>query len=57
MKAEAKADAVRKAVDTLVAEVEAGHSARLRAYLAMMARFPRYSLGNVLLIGVQRPMT
>lgn len=55
MKAAVKADAVKRAVDALVAEVEAGHSARLEAYLATMARFHRYSLGNVLLIGMQCP--
>ena len=55
MRAAERADAVGKAVDTLVAEVEAGHSARLAAYLAAMGRFHRYSLGNVLLIGMQCP--
>jgi antirestriction protein ArdC len=55
MKAAVNADAVKRAVDALVAEVEAGYSARLKDYLAAMARFHRYSLGNVLLIGMQRP--
>ena len=55
MRAAEKVDAVGKAVDTLVAEVEAGHSARLTAYLTAMGRFHRYSLGNVLLIGMQCP--
>jgi len=55
MKAAVQVDAVRRAADALVAEVEAGHSARLKAYLATMARFHRYSLGNVLLIGMQCP--
>ena len=45
----------RRAIDELIATVEAGHSARLTAYLSMMARFHRYSLGNVLLIGLQCP--
>ncbi|HOW72821.1 MAG TPA: ArdC family protein [Phycisphaerae bacterium] len=41
---------IRRAVDELVAALEAGQSDRLKAYLAMLARFPRYSWGNVLLI-------
>ena len=41
---------IRRAVDELVAALEAGESERLKAYLAMLARFPRYSWGNVLLI-------
>ncbi len=55
MRVAAKTDAVRKAIDELVAAVEAGQSARLTAYLSAMARFHRYSLGNVLLIGMQCP--
>ena len=55
MKTAVQAEAVKRAADALVAEVEAGHSARLKAYLATMARFHRYSLGNVLLIGMQCP--
>jgi antirestriction protein ArdC len=35
--------------------LEAGHSERLREYLAAMARFHRYSLRNVMLIASQRP--
>ena len=42
-------------MDELVAAVEAGKSEQLRAYLAMMGRFHRYSLGNQLLISFQRP--
>ena len=44
-----------QALDRLMAEVEAGHSDQLKAYLAMLARFYRYSWGNVLLIGMQFP--
>ena len=44
-----------QALDRLMAEVEAGHSGQLKAYLAMLARFHRYSWGNVLLIGMQFP--
>ena len=54
-----KEDQIRKmasqAMDELVAAVEAGKSEQLRAYLAMMGRFHRYSLGNQLLISFQRP--
>ena len=35
--------------------VERGESEQLKAYLATLARFHRYSVGNVLLIGMQRP--
>ncbi|MCK4340432.1 MAG: DUF1738 domain-containing protein [Phycisphaerae bacterium] len=50
-----KTDFTRQAMDELMAAVETGHSARLTAYLSMMARFHQYSLGNVLLIGLQCP--
>ena len=45
----------RQAMDQLITEVENGHSEQLRAYLAMLARFHRYSPGNVFLIQAQRP--
>lgn len=45
----------RRAIDELVAALEAGESDRLRAYLAMLARFHQYSWGNVLLIHMQFP--
>jgi len=48
-------DQVGKALDALVQAVERGESERLKAYLATLARFHRYSVGNVLLIGMQRP--
>jgi len=51
----ATSDRLRAAIDELVSVVEAGHSARLTAYLTTMARFHRYSLGNVLLIGMRCP--
>ena len=44
-----------EAMDELVAAVEAGKSDQLKAYLATMGRFHRYSLGNQLLISFQRP--
>jgi len=44
-----------QALDQLAAALEAGHSDRLRAYLGTMARFHRYSFGNILLIAIQKP--
>ena len=44
-----------EALNRLSAALEAGHSERLREYLAVMGRFHRYSWGNVLLIHSQRP--
>jgi len=43
------------ALHRLMAALEQGQSATLRAYLAAMARFHRYSWSNVLLIHSQRP--
>ena len=45
----------KDALDQLATELEAGRSKRLTDYLATMARFPQYSLGNVILIASQRP--
>jgi len=44
-----------QATEKLIAELEAGQSDQLRAYLAAIGRFHRYSLGNSLLIWSQRP--
>jgi len=41
---------IRQAVDDLIAALEAGRSDQLKAYLAALGRFHRYSWGNVLLI-------
>ncbi len=46
---------IRQALDDLAAALEAGESDRLRIYLASMARFHRYSLGNIFLIHMQCP--
>lgn len=43
------------ALDRLAAALEAGQSEDLRAYLATMGKFWRYSWGNQLLIAMQRP--
>jgi antirestriction protein ArdC len=42
-------------VQHLIAQLEAGHSEVLTQYLTTMARFHKYSLGNVLLIAIQKP--
>lgn len=46
---------IKQAVDFLVRQVEAGKSETLTAYLTAMARFHRYSFGNILAIARQRP--
>ena len=45
----------REKIEQLAAELERGQSETLRAYLAAMAKFPRYSPNNVWLILSQRP--
>jgi hypothetical protein len=42
-------------VKELIAQLEAGHSSALTAYLDAMSRFHNYSFGNVLEIARQRP--
>ena len=42
-------------VKALIAQLEAGHSGALTAYLNAMSRFHNYSLGNILEIARQRP--
>jgi len=46
---------VAQALDTLASAIERGESEQLKAYLATLARFHGYSIGNVFLIAVQRP--
>ena len=46
---------IDNAVEQLAAALEAGESQQLRRYLAVMGRFHHYSLGNALLIAMQRP--
>ncbi len=55
MKGNQMKDQVGKALDALVQAVERGESKQLKAYLGMLGRFHRYSVGNVLLIAMQRP--
>jgi hypothetical protein len=42
-------------VQSLIEQLEAGHSDALTAYLNAMSRFHNYSLGNILEIARQRP--
>ncbi len=44
-------------VRLLIEQLEAGHSERLTAYLTAMGRFHNYSLGNILEIARQKPVT
>src|SRR5712691_8086610 len=44
-----------EALNRLAADLEAGRSDALKAYLAAAGRFHKYSWGNVLLINAQRP--
>lgn len=46
---------IRENVQCLIAQLEAGHSEALTAYLNAMSRFHRYSFGNVLEIARQCP--
>jgi antirestriction protein ArdC len=55
MKIEQAKQIASKAIEELIHALEAGHSERLRKYLAALARFHRYSLHNVMLIASQRP--
>ena len=54
MKTEDAKTLAESALDTLAAQLDAGKSASLTAYLASMARFHRYSANNIFLIHVQR---
>lgn len=44
-----------ESLEQLAAALENGQSEKLKAYLAVMGRFHKYSLGNQLLIAMQRP--
>jgi hypothetical protein len=46
---------IKQAVDHLIRQLETGKSEALTAYLSAMARFHRYSFGNILSIARQRP--
>lgn len=55
MKAEDARKLTDDALDRLATALEQGRSESLTQYLAVMARFHRYSFGNILLILTQRP--
>jgi hypothetical protein len=55
MKIEQAKQLTEQALDKLVQALEAGKSETLKAYLATMSRFHRYSFGNIMLIAFQRP--
>lgn len=55
MKTEEAKEIIDQQLDALGNALEAGHSDQLKDFLATMARFHKYSLGNVLLIMAQRP--
>lgn len=44
-----------RAIEELAMALDDGYSDSLKAYLALLGRFHRYSIGNVILIGLQRP--
>jgi len=55
MKVEQAKQIASNAIEQLKQALEAGHSERLKEYLAAIARFSRYSWHNVMLIASQKP--
>jgi N-terminal domain of anti-restriction factor ArdC len=55
MKIEQAKQLTEKAFEKLVEAMESGKSEALKAYLAAMSRFYKYSFGNVLMIAFQMP--
>ena len=55
MKVEQAKQIASNAIEQLRQALEAGHSERLKDHLAAMARFRRYSWGNIMLIASQKP--
>jgi len=55
MKIEQAKQLTEQALDQLIQALEAGKSEALKAYLATMSRFHKYSWGNLLLIAFQMP--
>ena len=55
MKTEQAKQLTEQALDQLIQALETGKSEALKAYLATMSRFYRYSWGNLLLIAFQMP--
>src|SRR3978361_295403 len=54
-KAQTAQDVITEKSKPLIAQLEAGHSEGLTAYLAAMGRFRNYSFGNILEIARQKP--
>jgi antirestriction protein ArdC len=55
VKTEQAKDIIDTHIDQLAENLESGHSEQLTEFLSTMAKFHRYSLGNVLLIMAQKP--
>ena len=55
MKVEQAKQIAETAIQQLAGSLERGHSEELRIYLAAMAKFPKYSFHNLMLILSQRP--
>lgn len=55
MKVEQAKQIAEIAIQQLAESLERGHSEEMRKYLAAMAKFPKYSLHNLMLILSQRP--
>ena len=55
MKSQQVKGLVSQATEKLISELEAGRSDHLKAYLAAIGRFHRYSMGNAMLIYLQQP--
>jgi antirestriction protein ArdC len=55
MKRDELKKAAGEALEKLIRDVEAGISETLKGYLKAMGRFHRYSVGNAILIGLQKP--
>ncbi|MFN8006768.1 MAG: ArdC family protein [Terriglobia bacterium] len=55
MKIEQAKQLSEQAIEKLIETLESGKSEALKAYLAAMSRFRKYSFGNVLLIAFQMP--
>jgi len=48
---------IRENLQSLVRQLESGHSEALTAFLNAMGAFRQYSFGNVLMIATQRAVT
>ncbi|MGA2498780.1 MAG: ArdC family protein [Tepidisphaeraceae bacterium] len=55
MNAEKTKQLTDAALQALAAAIDAGHTPTLNCFLSAMARFHRYSFGNIMLIAFQRP--